>query len=90
MIELAFGQAQRLRALTEGLLSLSRIEGGADGSHVETSDLSLVARDAVDSIASRAEQLGRMLELELPDSSVMVCAGQSGNEQSSRTWSTML
>lgn len=73
LVQRAFGQSQRLLSLTEGLLSLSRIEGGAPA-RTERIDLASAVHDAVDAVASRAEQAGLTLEIDLPVGEVPVDA----------------
>jgi signal transduction histidine kinase len=73
----AFGQAQRLRAVTSGLLELSRIEGGAEHGHEESADLAAAIHVAVEAVASRAEQAGLNLEMRVPPGELMVLADRS-------------
>ncbi len=58
----ALGQARRLEALSQGLLSLSRIEAG-EAAAFERVDLAALVREAADGIASRAEQAELTLEV---------------------------
>jgi signal transduction histidine kinase len=55
LVDRALGQARRLEALSQSLLRLSRIESG-DAAQVEPVDVGNLVREAVDAIASRAEQ----------------------------------
>ena len=62
LVRRSLGQARRLEALSQGLLRLSRIEAGEDA-ELESIDLAAVVHEAVDSIASRAEQADLTLEV---------------------------
>ena len=53
----ALGQTGRLASLSENLLQLSRLEAGESGER-QTADLAVVARELADGVASRAEQAG--------------------------------
>ena len=55
LVDRALGQARRLEALSQSLLRLSRIEAG-DATEPEPVDVAALVREAVDAIASRAEQ----------------------------------
>lgn len=63
-------QVERLRRLTRDMLDLSRVESGAGLR--EPLDLSALARESADAFASRAEQAGVRLELEVPEDEVLV------------------
>ncbi len=76
LVERSFAQAQRLRSLVDGLLSLSRIEGGTS-TPAGTLDVTAAVHSAVDAVASRAEQAGQSLELDAPSGPVCVLADQA-------------
>ncbi len=60
LVARALGQARRIESLSQGLLRLSRIEAG-DAGATERVDVAALVREAIDTIASRAEQAGLAL-----------------------------
>jgi signal transduction histidine kinase len=62
LVTRALGQARRLESLSQGLLRLSRIEAGESG-ELEPVDVAALVREAIDGIASRAEQAELTLEV---------------------------
>jgi signal transduction histidine kinase len=56
-------QARRLEALTQGLLRLSRLEAGENGTEPTRVDVAALAHEAADCIASRAEAAELTLEV---------------------------
>jgi two-component system sensor histidine kinase BaeS len=63
-VERALEQAQRLEALSTSLLQLSRLEAG-DAAEAGQVDAAQLARQAADAIASKAEQAGVELRLDI-------------------------
>ncbi|MEI7814844.1 MAG: HAMP domain-containing sensor histidine kinase, partial [Coriobacteriia bacterium] len=70
----ALGQADRLQSLSESLLSLSRIEAGDPNGTIERVDLAAALSAAVEAVASRAEQAGLALEIDIARSEMFVLA----------------
>lgn len=68
----ALTQVERLEALTEGLLDLSRIEANAQAEGYVPVDLVPLAEQVSELYASRAEQAGLTFDLALPESPVTV------------------
>ncbi len=62
----AVDQADRLGDISSGLLRLSRLETGDVATAPEPADLSALTRHVADAFASRADQAGVELRLELP------------------------
>lgn len=75
----ALGQARRLEALSQNLLRLSRIEAGDPSGVLEPVDVTALANEELDAIASRAEQAG--LELESSISAGLTVMAQQGKLQ---------
>ena len=65
-------QVQRLQALTEGLLNLSRIEAGTQADAHTPVALTQLVREVSELYASRAEQAGLTFDLTLPQTPVTV------------------
>ncbi len=72
LVDRALVQTHRLGTLSDNLLQLSRLEAGEPAGRREIVDLSTVAREAADSVASRAEQAGIELDLAIAEAPVMV------------------
>ena len=72
-VDRALGQARRLEALSQSLLRLSRIEAG-DATEPEPVDVATLVREAVDAIASRAEQAELELGMDVADEPLIVLA----------------
>jgi signal transduction histidine kinase len=68
-------QAQRLEALSAGLLELSRLEAAAPPAQAAGADAVALAHAAVDAVASRAEQAGVELVVRIADRQILVAAG---------------
>jgi signal transduction histidine kinase len=77
LITRAMEQAERIDHLSTGLLRLSRLDAAVT-TPVEELDLVLLVREVVDSIASRAEQSGIDLTLDLPSHEVRIKAHGDG------------
>jgi two-component system, OmpR family, sensor histidine kinase BaeS len=74
LIGRALTQADRLQSLSESLLSLSRIEAGDPNGTIERVDLAATVSEAAESVASRAEQAGLTLEIDVAPSVLTVMA----------------
>jgi signal transduction histidine kinase len=74
LIGRALVQADRLQSLSASLLSLSRIEAGDPNGTIERVDLAAILREAAESVASRAEQAGLALEIDVTQSPLTVLA----------------
>jgi signal transduction histidine kinase len=72
----AHEQSQRLEALVQNLLDLSRIEAAETKSTFATVDLAQLAREVGEQFASRAEQADRSFSMNVPDEIINV----DGNE----------
>ncbi len=70
----ALEQTHRLEALSRDLLRLSRIEAGEEIGDIGLVDVTVLAREAADAAASRAEQAGLTLVLDLTAEPLMVAA----------------
>jgi len=70
-------QIKRLDALTTGLLDLSRIESGLDDAAKAPVDLGALLKDVVVTHASRAEQAGLSLSVDVPEDDVTVYGDES-------------
>ena len=64
-------QGQRLEALVESLLDLSRIEA-AESQFMQPVDIVQLVREVSEQFASRAEQTGRICTLSVPERAVMI------------------
>lgn len=64
-VDRALEQAARLEALSQSLLQLSRLEAGERPEAAAPVDVTRLAREAADAVASRAEQSGVELELDI-------------------------
>ena len=65
LVDRALVQTARLAGLSNNLLQLSRLEAGEPAAEAQSSDLAAVARELADGVASRAEQAGVELELDV-------------------------
>ena len=65
-------QADRMRRLIDDLLSLSRIELDEHIPPSDRADLSAVSREVIDALGSVAEERGVRLELEAPETPIIV------------------
>jgi signal transduction histidine kinase len=65
LVDRALSQTGRLASLSDNLLQLSRLEAGETAGERQTSDLATVARELADGVASRAEQAGVELVLDV-------------------------
>ncbi len=74
LLDRALTQEQRLEDLGSGLLQLSRLEAPDARRPAEALDLAQLLREAADTFASRAEQAGLELELELPEGELLALA----------------
>ena len=72
LIDRALVQTGRLASLSDNLLQLSRLEAGEPGGETQTSDLAAVARELADGVASRAEQAGVELTLDVAPGPLLV------------------
>ena len=66
------GEADRMSALVDDLLELSRLESGQAPLEIETVDLAALARGEIESFQLRAEAAGAALEARLPDAPALV------------------
>lgn len=80
-------QVERLEALTEGLLDLSRLESGTQSQALAPVPLVPLLQQVSELYASRAEQAGLTFELSLSDTPVTV---QGDEEQLRRTLTNLL
>lgn len=69
-------QGQRLEALVNSLLDLSRIESAGGDSNEEAVNLSRLLRKLAEQYASRAEQTNRAFEFHLSDEDIQVAANE--------------
>ena len=65
LVDRALAQTGRLASLSDNLLQLSRLEAGETAGERESADLATVARELADGVASRAEQAGVELVLDV-------------------------
>ena len=65
LVDQALVQTARLANLSDNLLQLSRLEAGEPAGERQTTDLVAVARELADGVASRAEQAGVELTLDV-------------------------
>ncbi|NDJ78015.1 MAG: HAMP domain-containing histidine kinase [Chloroflexi bacterium] len=77
--DLAHAQTElnRLETLTRGLLTLARIEARSDTAHHQSIDLAAVVRHMQERYASRAEQAGIVLALEVPSAAIHIQADEA-------------
>jgi signal transduction histidine kinase len=68
----AHEQSQRLEALVQSLLDLSRIEAAESKANFASIELSQLVRELSEQFASRAEQTDRFLAMNLPEQTVSV------------------
>ena len=73
----ALGQTERLASLSNNLLQLSRLEADEPAGGVPSADLAAVARELADGAASRAEQAGIELDLDVTETPLAVPLGRS-------------
>ncbi len=73
----ALAQARRLEALSGNLLRLSRIEAGEEPGEATLVDVTTLAREIADSVASRAEQAGIDLRLDVAEGPLVVAASRA-------------
>jgi signal transduction histidine kinase len=73
-VDRALDQMRRLEALSSGLLQLSRLEAGEAPSPSLPVDVTRLAREAADGVASRAEQAGVDLGLDIDAGPLPVAA----------------
>ncbi len=77
----AHEQSQRLEALVQSLLDLSRIEAAEAKSSFTPVDLTQLVREIGEQFASRAEQADRSFTMSLPDQSVNLRGNESQLKQ---------
>jgi signal transduction histidine kinase len=77
LVDRALVQTARLAGLSDNLLQLSRLEAGEPAGETQSSDLAAVARELADGVASRAEQAGVELELDVDAGPLPVPLGQA-------------
>ncbi len=77
LVDRALAQTGRLASLSENLLQLSRLEAGEPAAEAQSSDLAAVARELADGVASRAEQAGVELELDVDAGPLPVPLGRA-------------
>ena len=77
LVDRALVQTARLAGLSNNLLQLSRLEAGEPAGEAQSSDLAAVARELADGVASRAEQAGVELELDVDAGPLPVPLGQA-------------
>ena len=66
------GEADRMSALVEELLELSRLESGRATLEMETVDVAALARGEIEAFQLRAEAAGAVLESRLPEAPALV------------------
>jgi len=76
-VDRALVQTHRLGTLSDNLLQLSRLEAGEPAGARERVDMAALAREAAESVASRAEQAGIDLELAIAEAPLLVAAQRS-------------
>ncbi len=77
LVERALDQSRRLEALSGNLLQLSRIEAGESASHVALVDITSIASQVADGVASRAEAAGIELHVHIAEEPLVVAADRS-------------
>jgi signal transduction histidine kinase len=68
----ALDQTARLAGLSNNLLQLSRLEAGEPAAEAQSADVAAVARELADGVASRAEQAGVDLTLDITPDALLV------------------
>jgi two-component system sensor histidine kinase BaeS len=68
----ALDQTARLAGLSNNLLQLSRLEAGEPAAEAKSADIAAVARELADGVASRAEQAGVDLTLDVTPEALLV------------------
>jgi signal transduction histidine kinase len=68
----ALDQTARLAGLSNNLLQLSRLEAGEPATEAQSADIAAVARELADGVASRAEQAGVDLTLDVTPEALFV------------------
>ena len=74
LVDRALVQTHRLGTLADNLLQLSRLEAGEPAGARERVDMAALAREAAESVASRAEQAGIELDLAIAETPLLVAA----------------
>jgi signal transduction histidine kinase len=77
LVDRALVQTGRLASLSDGLLQLSRLEADEPGGERQSGDLAAVARELAEGVASRAEQTGVALVLDVTPDPLPVRVGQA-------------
>ena len=77
LIDQALVQTGRLSSLSDNLLQLSRLEAGEPAAEQQSTDLAAVARELADGVASRAEQAGVELVVEVDAGRLLVPLSQA-------------
>ena len=77
LVDRALVQTGRLANLSDNLLQLSRLEAGEPAGEPQSADLAAVARELADGVASRAEQAGVELVVEVTQGPLPVPLGQA-------------
>jgi len=77
LVDRALVQTSRLASLSDNLLQLSRLEAGEPASEAQTADLVAVARELADGVASRAEQAGVELVVDVVAGPLAVPLGRA-------------
>jgi signal transduction histidine kinase len=77
LVDQALVQTARLANLSDNLLQLSRLEAGEPAGERQTTDLAAVARELADGVASRAEQAGVELTLDIAAGPLQVPVGRA-------------
>ena len=77
LVDRALAQTGRLASLSNNLLQLSRLEADEPGAERQTADLAAVARELADGVASRAEQAGIELVVDVAAGPLEVPVAQS-------------
>ena len=77
LVDRALVQTGRLASLSDSLLQLSRLEAGEPAGEPQRSDLAIVARELADGVASRAEQAGVELVVDVAPGPLPVPVGRT-------------
>jgi len=80
-VERALSQVKRLENLTKNLLHLSRLESDVDSASVDIVDAGAVMQSVAQFHASRAEQAGINLSLDLPETALTIRANEEQLQQ---------